>query len=243
MRGCSRRGWRSGSACRIPAGRVRMSAARAGAGRDAPVVTIAGLANRRHAAAPRRARAGGGAAGLAADHAAGGGADRRRRAAPVRARDRRGRRHAQAVRAGRGAGRARPRGDPPWTGAFATLPFRWLGNRVVVAAAAGRARGHRAARHGGAVAHRLDRGGAGPAPGCSRASPAASPAASRGRESVYHWHRFRSLAVGGERVAGPVLTVAPLAEDVDMLLGADWFAAHVVWLSYSTGFVFVRPAA
>ncbi len=59
--------------------------------------------------------------------------------------------------------------------------------------------------------------------------------------SEYHWHRFRKLVIGSETTRDPVLTVAPLAEPVDLLLGADWFAAREVWISYATNTLFVRP--
>jgi hypothetical protein len=62
-------------------------------------------------------------------------------------------------------------------------------------------------------------------------------------ESVYHWHRFARLTVGSETMERPVLTVAPLAEEVDMLLGADWFAERDVWVSYATDTMFVRPGS
>ena len=132
--------------------------------------------------------------------------------------------------------------NPPWTGGFATLPCRWLGNRVVV----------EAELDGRPVTALLDTGArsrigsiaaARVAPEVLGGEPGGLTSGVDGRESVYHWHRFGALTVGGERVAGPVLTVASLAEEVDMLLGADWFATHVVWLSYSTGFVFVAPAS
>ncbi len=59
----------------------------------------------------------------------------------------------------------------------------------------------------------------------------------------YHWHRFRQLVIGTETTRDPVLTVAPLAEPVDLLLGADWFATREVWISYATNTLFVRKAA
>ncbi|GBQ23268.1 hypothetical protein AA0472_1039 [Acetobacter estunensis NRIC 0472] len=59
-----------------------------------------------------------------------------------------------------------------------------------------------------------------------------------GRESVYRWHRFHTLAIGGETETNPVLTVAPIAEPVDMLLGSDWFATHRVWVFYRQGRIF-----
>lgn len=62
------------------------------------------------------------------------------------------------------------------------------------------------------------------------------------REVTYHWHRFDTLRIGGETLHNPVLTVAPLQEHADMLLGSDYFARRRVWLSYATDRMFVeRP--
>jgi len=54
-------------------------------------------------------------------------------------------------------------------------------------------------------------------------------------------HRFASLQVGEELVRGPVLWVAPIrfTPVSDMLLGADWLAGKVVWISYASRQVFV----
>jgi Aspartyl protease len=56
-----------------------------------------------------------------------------------------------------------------------------------------------------------------------------------------HQHKFRSLLVGGQKIDGPVIWVAPirLTPIVDMLLGADWLAARRVWISYATRQLFV----
>ena len=56
--------------------------------------------------------------------------------------------------------------------------------------------------------------------------------------------RLSTLRVGGETrhdvpVLGSALRVQPI---VDILLGAGWFAAHRVWLSYTTHQVFVSAA-
>ncbi len=131
--------------------------------------------------------------------------------------------------------------NPPWTGDYATLPFRGLGNRVVVAAELD-GRPVSVLLDTGARSRIVSTAAARVAPAVLGGEPGGLTSGVDGRESIYHWHRFRTLDIGGERVTAPVLTVAPLAEDVDMLLGADWFATHVVWLSYSTGFVFVRRA-
>ena len=60
------------------------------------------------------------------------------------------------------------------------------------------------------------------------------------REHVYHWHRFRSLVIGGVVERSPVLTVAPLSSHYDMLLGTDWLAHRDVWVSYATRQLFFR---
>jgi hypothetical protein len=56
--------------------------------------------------------------------------------------------------------------------------------------------------------------------------------------------RLSSLRIGNEtindkEVLGSEFRAVPI---VDMVLGADWFAAHRVWLSYTTGQVFVAKA-
>lgn len=63
----------------------------------------------------------------------------------------------------------------------------------------------------------------------------------------YHWHRFHTLhleeetpATGNPVWKDPVLTVSDMRENVDMLLGADWFAQHDVWISFSASKVWVR---
>ena len=54
-------------------------------------------------------------------------------------------------------------------------------------------------------------------------------------------HRFASLQVGEALVRGPELWVAPIrfTPISEMLLGADWLAGKVVWISYASRQVFV----
>ncbi|CAI9119468.1 retropepsin-like aspartic protease [Brytella acorum] len=66
----------------------------------------------------------------------------------------------------------------------------------------------------------------------------------------YVWHRFHLLSLGeGHEESGaglwrePVLTVSDVQDGADMLMGADWFARHDVWLSYATRQVFFRSVA
>jgi predicted aspartyl protease len=63
-----------------------------------------------------------------------------------------------------------------------------------------------------------------------------------GRGQVYHWHRFQKLRVGQEEEIAPVLTVSPVHDAADMLLGADWFMTHRVWISYATRSLYLMPA-
>ena len=64
-----------------------------------------------------------------------------------------------------------------------------------------------------------------------------------GHEVVYHWHRFHSLQIGGEVASDPVLTVTPIDGPFAMLLGADWFEQHRVWVSYGTDRLFFQSVA
>lgn len=59
------------------------------------------------------------------------------------------------------------------------------------------------------------------------------------REVPFHWHRFASLAIGEATLRNPVLTVTTVHEATPILLGASWFMAHRVWLSYATGRLFI----
>lgn len=139
-------------------------------------------------------------------------------------------------------------GVPPpdtWRGPVSTIPLVFRGNRVVLQArldgrpivalldsgARSRIVSRRAALAAGVAERTLDTEPGGIASGVD------------GHDRVYHWHRFAALEIGNERSAAPVLTVAPLDEDVDLLLGADWFARHRVWISYATATLFVEPVA
>lgn len=56
----------------------------------------------------------------------------------------------------------------------------------------------------------------------------------------YRWHRFRSFTFAGRTERAVTLTVSRLDDVADMLLGADWFAAHRVWISWSQATMWVR---
>lgn len=56
----------------------------------------------------------------------------------------------------------------------------------------------------------------------------------------YYWHQFKRFTLGPTEWDHPTLTVAPLHDNVDMLLGSDWFAQHMVWLSYTHHHVSIR---
>lgn len=82
--------------------------------------------------------------------------------------------------------------------------------------------------------------------GVSEATLAADPGGITsgvdGHRQMYHWHKFHTLKYGLEEEKAPVLTVAPIQDSVDMLLGSDWFAAHKIWISYRTGKLYVMPS-
>ncbi len=134
---------------------------------------------------------------------------------------------------------------PPGAGGYQAIPLRRDGDRLLLTArldgqplsvlvdtgARSRILSTVAARRLGVYGDRL-----GADPGGVNAGVDLHP-------SEYHWHRFRRLVIGGETVENPVLTVAPLAEPVDLLLGADWFATREVWISFATNTMFVRAPA
>ena len=134
---------------------------------------------------------------------------------------------------------------PGWTARYQAIPLRRQGDRLLMTArldgrpvsvlvdtgARSRILSTAAARRLGVYGDRL-----GADPGGVNAGVDLHP-------SEYHWHRFRRLTIGGETMDDPVLTVAPLAEPVDLLLGADWFATREVWISFATNTMFVRAPA
>ncbi|MBB2168260.1 hypothetical protein HLH36_07815 [Gluconacetobacter aggeris] len=136
------------------------------------------------------------------------------------------------------------RAAPAWRGAYDTVALRREGHRVAVTVEL----------DGQALTALVDSGArsrilsmeaaerAGVSEGRLALDPGGETSGVDGRPVPYHWHRFASLRVGREMEPAPVLTVAPLREQVDMLLGADWFARHDVWISYATGRMFTRPA-
>lgn len=136
-------------------------------------------------------------------------------------------------------------GPQGWHAIYRALPMQFDGRRVSIAVALN---GHtlKALVDSGArsrivaqsvVEHRL---------GVSAQTLAADPGGVNsgidGRQQEYHWHQFKSLNYGLEEEKNPVLTVAPLHDVADMLLGSDWFAAHRVWIAYQTGALYVMPA-
>lgn len=134
---------------------------------------------------------------------------------------------------------------PAWTGTFDAIPLMRQGNRLTLSAkldgqpisvlvdtgARSRILSRSAAFRLGLDAERLD------------GDPGGVTAGVDLHEAMYHWHRFASLAIGHDTQVRPVLTVAPVDEKIDLLLGADWFATRDVWISYSTDRMFVRPGA
>jgi predicted aspartyl protease len=133
-------------------------------------------------------------------------------------------------------------GAPPWPGAFDTLPLRRSGNRLLAEVAVNGQKmtalidtgaqsitiGTASARRAGVGAPELERDPGGIGGGVDM------------REVPFHWHRFATFQIGRETIQNPVLTVSPLQEDADLLLGSPFFATRRVWLSYSGARMFVQ---
>ncbi|WP_152548705.1 retroviral-like aspartic protease family protein [Kozakia baliensis] len=142
------------------------------------------------------------------------------------------------------------RRPPPWHSGYATLNARAEGGRLSVAFRLDGQNGW-ALVDSGARSHILSRNFAHRV-GVSDAMLARDPGGITSGVDLnarwYHWHRFNRLELGTEAVDAanpvwvkPVLTVSDVRDGVDMLLGADWFARHDVWVSYATSQVFAMP--
>ncbi|CAI3925464.1 MULTISPECIES: retroviral-like aspartic protease family protein [Commensalibacter] len=53
------------------------------------------------------------------------------------------------------------------------------------------------------------------------------------RSTRYYWHKFKSFQLGDDIEPNPTLTVSPLHDSMNMLIGSDWFATRHVWVSYA----------
>ncbi|GBQ35790.1 retroviral-like aspartic protease family protein [Gluconacetobacter azotocaptans] len=137
------------------------------------------------------------------------------------------------------------KGPPGWRGEYDTIPLRRDGHRVTIEAELDGVpmvalvdSGARSRIVSAAMAERVGVG-----PDRLAIDPGGENSGVDGRAIAYRWHRFASLRIGREVDRAPVLTVAPLHDRADMLLGADWFAGHAVWISYATGRMFVRRSS
>ncbi len=134
---------------------------------------------------------------------------------------------------------------PPWPGRTDTVPLTRVGNRMLLAAMLD-GRNLKALLDSGARSRIVSRSAAlasGADPGTLDAEPGGITSGIDGHETLYHWHRFGTLSIGNETVHGQTLTVTTLRDQADMLLGADWFARHRVWISYGTSLLFTQPVA
>ena len=131
---------------------------------------------------------------------------------------------------------------PSWKGKWNTVPARVIDGRMMVTFTLDGARGT-ALLDSGARSHIISTDFAyrlGLTDELLALDPGGTTAGVDLHERRYHWHRFKRFSMGGTIWENPVLTVAPVHDQTDMLLGSDWFAKHDIWLSYSTGQVFIR---
>ena len=136
-------------------------------------------------------------------------------------------------------------GPPAWKPPFQAIPLAMHGVRLSLTVTLD---GHRisALLDTGARSRILSRAAAlriGVSPDRLAADPGGITSGVDMREQVYSWHRFHRLTIGDEVIHSPVLTVAPLYEPFDMLLGTDWLAQRQVWISYAGRQVFLRASA
>jgi predicted aspartyl protease len=135
-----------------------------------------------------------------------------------------------------------PETRPAWPGAYDTVTLIRAGERRLVEVELD---GHslRALIDTGARSVILNTATA-EAIGVSAASLATDPGGIGGgvdmHQVTYHWHRFASLRIGALTLRRPVITVSPIEEEADMLLGASFFATRCVWLSFGTDRLFIR---
>ena len=132
---------------------------------------------------------------------------------------------------------------PAWDPPFDAIPLAAHGLRLSLTVTLD---GHRfsALLDTGARSRVLSRAGAlriGVSPEALAADPGGITSGVDMREQRYSWHRFRSLTIGRDTARSPILTVAPLYEPFDMLLGTDWLEGREVWISYASRAVFLRP--
>lgn len=131
---------------------------------------------------------------------------------------------------------------PPWKGQWNTVPARVIDGRMMVTFTLDGARGT-ALLDSGARSHIVSTDFAyrlGLTDELLALDPGGTTAGVDLHERRYHWHRFKRFSMGGTVWTNPVLTVAPVHDQTDMLLGSDWFAKHDIWLSYATSQIFVR---
>lgn len=132
--------------------------------------------------------------------------------------------------------------QPTWKGLWNTVPARQVDGRLMVNFTLNGARGT-ALLDSGARSHIVSTDFAyrlGLTDELLALDPGGITAGVDLHERRYHWHRFKRFSMGGTVWVDPVLTVAPVHDQADMLLGSDWFAKHDIWLSYATSQIFVR---
>ena len=131
---------------------------------------------------------------------------------------------------------------PAWSGYWTTIPVQRQSGRLMVAFTLDGVKGT-ALLDSGARSHIVSTDFAhriGLTDGQLARDPGGLTAGVDLGERQYHWHRFGQLELGGTVWTHPVLTVAPVHDQADMLLGSDWFAHHEIWLSYANGQLFFR---
>ena len=134
--------------------------------------------------------------------------------------------------------------DLPWTGPHIAVPVEVTGGDLLRVSTVLDGHPVPALLDSGAARTLVVTDATGVAPATLAADPARVTRGVDGGAIALHAHRFGSLAVGEDRVAGPVLGVAEFnLKRAAMPIGVDWLRSRRVWLAYRRGQIVVQGAA
>ena len=133
--------------------------------------------------------------------------------------------------------------DLPWTGPRVTVPVDVTGGGLLRVGALLDGLAVPALLDSGASRSVVQADAAGVTPGALAADPASVSRGVDGGAIAVRAHRFRTLAVGRDSVAGPRIGVAAFnLRGAAMLIGVDYLRTRRVWVAYRTGQLFIQDA-
>ena len=134
--------------------------------------------------------------------------------------------------------------DLPWTGPRVTVPVDVTGGGLLRVSALLDGHAVPALLDSGATRSVVQTDAAGVLPAALAADPASVSRGVDGGAIAVRAHRFHTLAVGADGVAGPLIGVAAFnLRGAAMLIGIDYLRTRRVWVAYRTGQLFIQDAA